>query len=134
VVTSTLVLEGEGRVGEYVGGYSDWLRQRPAPPAQAAAPEARGNDAPAPRRQASGGRAAKLSYKDQRELERLPQVIEDLEAAHMALAERLADPDFYRREASDVGAARAELARLEAELAGAYARWEALEARDAGGA
>ncbi|MCZ3114836.1 ABC transporter ATP-binding protein, partial [Acinetobacter baumannii] len=79
VVTSTLVMEGEGRVGEYVGGYSDWLRQA-APAASGASSAARESAPrePAPKPAASPRR--KLSYKDARELERLPARIEALEA------------------------------------------------------
>ncbi len=72
VVTSTLVFEGEGRLSEYVGGYSDWLRQRKAsPPAQDAQPAAR---PPAPGRAAAPvpEKPRRLSYKDQRELTLLP--------------------------------------------------------------
>jgi ABC transport system ATP-binding/permease protein len=132
VVTSCLVFEGEGQVNEYVGGYSDWLRQRgsritaarrtelaavAAPPASAA-PAATAS-ATAPKK--------KLSYKDQRELEQLPLKIEQLEAKLAELGLRMADPGFYQRPAGEVAAAGAELARLQAELDAAYARWAELD-------
>src|SRR5690606_14371345 len=82
VVTSTLVLEGDGRLGEYVGGYTDWLRQRPAPgatTATAATAAARPAPAPAPPAATTPPRR-KLSYKEARELEQLPALIERLEA------------------------------------------------------
>src|SRR5690606_9371209 len=94
--TSTLVFEGEGRVVEYVGGYSDWLRQRPA-----AEPARRDSASPAPAPAASAGevrKSGKLSYKLQRELEALPGRIEALEARLQALNETVAAPDFYRQE------------------------------------
>ena len=130
VVTSTLVLEGDGKLGEYVGGYSDWLRQRPAPslPAEktAAAP------APAPPAAAQPAPPAparrKLSYKEQRELDALPARIEQLETEVAARTDAMQDPAFYTQDAAVQQRANAELATLQAELDAAYARWEALDA------
>jgi len=132
VVTSTLVLEGGGRVGDYVGGYSDWLRQRPEP---VTAPEPSAT-AVSGARTASGPQSAtkprkpgtKLSYKDQRELEQLPQRIEALEAEQEALHARMADPAFYQGDGSAVAEAKTRLEALETELTDCYARWETLEA------
>ncbi len=123
VVTSSLVFEGEGRISEWVGGYSDWLaqRSRPRPPAASAQSSAR---APAAKPQTS---ARKLSYKDKRELESLPARIEALESELAALHARFADPDFYRGEEAGIADARTRLEAVEAELAAAYTRWEALE-------
>ena len=76
VVTSTLVLEGEGRIGEYVGGYDDWVRQRrPDSPANPAKPPVI-PEKQRPKRQSR----QTISYKEQRELQDLPGVIELLEA------------------------------------------------------
>ncbi len=123
VVTSTLVLEGGGRVGEYAGGYDDWLRQRPAeaPAAEERPPQrVRPRAAPKPR---------KRSFKERRELEALPGRIEELEAEQQALHARLADPELYRGGAgSEIAAAKARLAAVGVELAAAYERWEELEA------
>jgi ATP-binding cassette subfamily F protein uup len=126
VVTSTLVFEGEARVNEYVGGYEDWLRQRPettAAPSKTSRPEA--PPASAARAQ---HRPAKLSYKDQRELEQLPARIETLEQEQGELSAAMSDPGFYKQEAAAINASQARLAEIEAELAAAYERWEALEA------
>ncbi|WP_149193638.1 ATP-binding cassette domain-containing protein [Luteimonas suaedae] len=127
VVTSTLVMEGDGHVGDYVGGYSDWLRQRPASaadsadarPGAAARTEAPPVAAPTPRR--------KLGYRETRELEQLPATIERLEARVAELTADIADPAFYRRDAAAVTAHNAALAEAQKELEAAYARWEALE-------
>ncbi len=123
VVTASLVFEGQARVNEYVGGYSDWLRQRRVEPAADSHRTAR--PAPAPSKPAT--RPAKLSYKDQRELERLPQKIEALEAAIESLHRRMAEPDFYQLPADDISAEKARLADTESELRCAYQRWEELE-------
>ncbi|MFN7137551.1 MAG: ATP-binding cassette domain-containing protein, partial [Thermomonas sp.] len=132
VVTSTLVLEGDGRLGDYVGGYSDWLRQRPAPatPAPPAATAARPTPAPAPPPPVPAAEAParkKLSYKDQRELEQLPGRIEQLETEIGARTAAMQDPAFYRQDGAAQQQANAALARLQAELDAAYARWEALD-------
>jgi len=125
VVTSTLVLEGEGRVGEYVGGYDDWLRQRitEAPPAKVEKAPARPEKTP-PQRE----RRQTLSFKEQRELEALPQHIETLEAEQATLYQALSDPDFYRRNGTEIAGAKARLEALDQELELAYQRWEALDA------
>jgi ATP-binding cassette subfamily F protein uup len=130
VVTSTLVFEGDGKVREYVGGYEDWRRQRPEPepdkarsprPAKQVPAAVEAKPRPLPRRD-------KLGYKDQRELEALPARIEDLEAAVAGIHGRMADPAFYQGSGTEISVIRDRLGALEAELAAAYARWEALEA------
>ncbi|MEE4301830.1 MAG: ATP-binding cassette domain-containing protein [Pseudomonadales bacterium] len=125
VVTSTLVLEGEGRVGEYVGGWSDWLRQRRRPveakSSTAQAPQQpKPSAAPAPARK-------RLGYREQRELEQLPARIETLEARIEALQTQLADPALYRDAPDDVPGLKQDLEAAEAELETAFERWEALE-------
>jgi ATP-binding cassette subfamily F protein uup len=126
VVTSTLVFEGGGRVSEYVGGYSDWLRQRP--PADVGA-RASVKPPAAPRVKE---RLRRLTYKETHELEALPRRIETLETEHKELVEAMADPGLYRRGGAEVAAARERLASVEGELARAYERWEALESVAAG--
>lgn len=124
VVTSTLVCEGPGEWREYVGGYTDWLRQRPAPaaPAERAAPRKREPAAPA------AEKPRKRGFKEQRELAELPGRIEALEAEKHALYAQLASPEMYATRAADVAPARARLEALEREIAECYARWESLEA------
>jgi ATP-binding cassette subfamily F protein uup len=131
VVTSTLVLEGEGRVVDYVGGYEDWLRQRPEP--RVPKPEPR-TTSPEPRAASDGPRAVspesrKLSYREQRELDALPARIEALEAEQRALNAKIADPAFYSEGAEAIKAAVARLESIEAELSDVYTRWDALESR-----
>jgi ATP-binding cassette subfamily F protein uup len=123
VVSSTLVLEGAGRVKEYAGGYDDWLRQRPAEqPAAAKASTARPEPRPAPR-----PRPRRLTYLQQRELEALPQHIETLEAELDELHQLTADPAFYRRSPGEIISVKDRLRSLERDVAAAYRRWEELE-------
>ena len=122
VVTSTLVFEGEGRIGEYVGGYTDWLQQRPAPTVAAV------EKSPVPKPAVRVPRPRRLSGREERELAGLPAQIEALETEQGGLVARLADPGFYQREPGAVAAVRARLAAVEQELVVVYARWEELEA------
>ncbi len=128
MVGSTLVLEGEGRVGEYVGGYADWLRQKPAPVARAAAAKAaeKAPEAEAAREAAQKSKR-KLSYNETRELEELPQRIERLETRIAEIGAMMAEPSFYARESAAIVAVNDELASLQADLDLAYERWQALE-------
>ena len=122
VVTSTLVFE-HGELNSYVGGYQDWLRQRPEPKrekAVKAAKPAAVAEKPAPARK-------KLSYKDQRELEQLPARIEQLEADLDAVQTRMSDPDFYKGEPADISAAQARQSELEQQLEVAFSRWDELD-------
>ncbi len=123
VVTSTLVLEGHGRVGEYVGGYSDWLRQR-APDPHAAENPTRPIRV---KREISSQPRPRLGYKQMRELETLPQRIEALEAELARLQEQLADPASYRKEGAEIAALRAALNGVQSDLEVSYERWSELE-------
>jgi ATP-binding cassette subfamily F protein uup len=123
VVTQTLVFESGGRVQEYVGGYSDWLRQRKLPEPQSAS-------APAAAAMRTARRAAtKLSYKDERELAALPAAIEALEAEQAELAARVSEPEFWRGAAAEQARVQQRLAALPAQIEQAYARWAELEAQ-----
>ena len=122
VVTSTLVFEGGAQVNEYVGGYSDWLRQRkvaaqPAPRAPAAAPRA----APA------ASKARRLSYNEQRELAAMPEKIQGLEAEQLELQATISDPNLFKDDPARGAAALQRLQALAAEIDTAYSRWDELE-------
>jgi ABC transport system ATP-binding/permease protein len=123
VVTSTLVFEGEGRVKEYDGGYDDWLRQRTE---TIAAPAQQKPKIEKPR--AKPDQPRKLTYKEQRELESLPQLIDTLEAEQAELHRRMAEPAFYQQPGDEIAKATARVDALHAELQAAYARWEELDA------
>ncbi|MBU0653635.1 MAG: ATP-binding cassette domain-containing protein [Gammaproteobacteria bacterium] len=127
VVTRSIVFEN-GTIGEYAGGYDDWLLQRPQPVAEKPAAKP---DKPAEKPKADNKPAAvakkKLSYKDQRELEQLPARLEQLEATIAATHEFMGTAEFYQQDNSAITAKQAELEALEAELEQAFARWEELE-------
>jgi len=119
-VTSSIVFEGDGRVAEYVGGYSDWLRQRPQPTAEEK------KEKPA-REKPKKERPRRLSFKEKRELEELPGLIEALESEQEELHARLADPEVYKCAGAEVAGLQQRLKELEAELETVYERWQELE-------
>jgi ATP-binding cassette subfamily F protein uup len=118
VVTSVLAPEGGGAWKEYAGGYTDWLRQRPAA-VQEASPRAPARDKP----------RAKLSYKETRELEALPAEIEALEVEQKALEEKTSAPDYFRAGAEAMRADSLRAAQIEKTLSEKLERWQALEAK-----
>ena len=127
VVTQILAPEGDGVWREYVGGWSDYLRQRQPP----AAPLSRA-DASAPREPGGSKAKTKLTYKETRELESLPADIEALEAEQHALAAKMSAPDYYRQPPETLRADQARSAEIERLLMEKLERWEALEARKMG--
>ncbi|MEN5204552.1 ATP-binding cassette domain-containing protein [Stenotrophomonas sp. TWI700] len=130
VVTSTMVMEGDGVVGEYVGGYTDWQRHAARVAAAAAsAPVVTAKPVAATAAAAAPAEPKrKLSYKDARELEQLPLKIERLEKDVEGLTAAMNDPAFYQRSAADMAAHTQQLGKVQAELDAAYARWEELDA------
>ena len=117
VVTSTIVFEEGGRIREYVGGYSDWVRQGHRL-AETDRPDAGHEKADRERQRRENRRQTKLSYKDQRELDQLR--VELLQA-------RIAEPDYYSQDAGSVQAGLAELKETEALLESRIERWGELE-------
>jgi len=130
VVTSTLVFEGEGRVAEYVGGYNDWLRQRPEPVEQKKAEPEKKAAEPAPAAQpvVEQKKAKKLSYKLQRELDMLPGQLEEAEAELERLQEQTAAPGFYEQDHAVVSDVLAQLQQQEQQVEDLMERWVELEA------
>ena len=120
VVTSIYAFEGKGRVREYVGGYSDWQQALQAPPVSKRRPAT----APArpPRRRG-------LTYKEQRELEGLPESIEILENEQLALHAQLEDTQLFQKDPETFRAIMKRLTALDSERETAYARWDELEQR-----
>jgi ABC transport system ATP-binding/permease protein len=148
VVTQTLAAEGGGTWKEYVGGYSDWLAQRPASRSRASAageerrPGSRGErDAAAPEavgtvgvrtgaaRPGEAAKPAKLSYRESRDLEQLPARIEALEAEQREITSRMSSVEYHKQGAAQLRADAASLEAIEAELAASFERWAELDAR-----
>jgi len=128
VVTSTLVFEGNGQVAEYVGGYEDWLRQRPTPPPPKKAKKSEEPSTPSPTNTtASSTKTRKLSYKEQRELNELPQQIEQLETQLSELQAIVSDAKFYQNDKTQINQTLNQIKTLEDDLAQKYTRWETLE-------
>jgi ATP-binding cassette subfamily F protein uup len=122
VVTQTIASEGEGRWREYVGGYSDWLRQRPQVRDVAPArrdPAAVEPPAAVPKR--------KLSYKEQRELETLPGQIEKMEAEQVALTQKMCSQDYHRATPEERRLDNARAAELATLISSGLDRWEELD-------
>ena len=143
VVTQTLAAEGDGTWREYVGGYRDWLEQRPAARTVDAAA---GDGTRAPRvdkasRVATAGgtdpvpraRAGKLSYKETRELEQLPAQIEALEAEQRDLTARMSSGDYHRQGATQIKADLQRAGEIDRLLTSAYERWSELDAKSSAG-
>jgi ATP-binding cassette subfamily F protein uup len=126
VVTSTLVFEGNAQVNEYVGGYDDWLKQSKN---NIKAKNSTAKTAVAAADTGSGkvGKAKKLSYRDQRELDGLPAQIETFENEIESLQEVMAGDDFYRQEKDKIVTLQKQLEESQASLAHCYTRWEELE-------
>ena len=125
VVTSTIVFEGEGCLQEYVGGYDDWLRQRkePAEPSKSTTPKE-----PRQKKARLSQEKQKLSFKESRELNTLPQTIEVLEEEKQRLTADLSSPEFYAsRDLAKINGVNDRLHALEKELDAAYHRWNELE-------
>ena len=122
VVTSIYAFEGKGRVREYVGGYSDWQQALQAPPTAKRRPAAVPTKQP---------RRRGLTYKEQRELEELPESIETLENEQTALHAQLEDTQLFQKDPATFQAIMERLTALDSEHDAAYTRWDELEQRQA---
>jgi len=122
VVTSTIAFDPDGTVREYDGGYDDYIRQRPDfsnAPTTVQQPKPESSPVRIPKK--------KLSYKEQRELDELPQRIADLESQQVQFHEQMSDPEFFKQSADVITSVNSELEKLTGRLKTAYARWEELE-------
>ncbi|MFC3147133.1 ATP-binding cassette domain-containing protein [Piscinibacterium candidicorallinum] len=147
IVTQTIAWEGSGQWVEYAGGVTDWLTQQarrqatqaaagrsggtPAAPGAAATTSA---PAAAPAASAAPKRGVKLSFKEQRELDELPDRIAKLEAEQAALNAKLADPNYYVSAGTEAAQTAARVAAIDEDLLGLLERWEGLEAKRSGAA
>ncbi len=129
VVTNVFVLDGSGKVDEFVGGYSDWLvydNQRKSQHASKKVEQPKiVKEKITPL--STAPKKKKLSFKEQQELEKLPVLIEELEAKQVEFTAKINEPSFYKQEQSVINDALSELQTIEKELAQSYARWDELE-------
>jgi len=121
VVTSTLAFEGNALIKEYVGGYDDWLWQ--------STPQVRRSDAAVANRHSRPKQSPrpKFGYRQKRELESLPQTIEELEIEQKELFQAMGDPELYKKDKFEMITKKARLESVKNELEAVYARWEELE-------
>ena len=131
VITSLIVLDGDGAVNEYVGGYSDWEARGGSlsdARAKSRAMETKQSEDKALSKQKKiDTKKTKLTYKDQRELGNLPGKIEKLEDQQLQLEEKISVPGFYQSGHENIQRVTSELARVQAKLEVAYERWAELE-------
>ncbi len=135
IVTSTIVMEGDGQVDEYVGGYNDYLRQRAEPIKTISQKKNISKDKAVNAKIQSGSDKSsvnkpvlkKRTYNDQRELDLLPERIEILETEQQQLVNLTSENDFYQKDKHIVNQTMARLTKIEEELSEAFQRWEELE-------
>jgi len=129
VVTSTIAFEGDGQVREYIGGYDDWLHQRSTvqKPKEVRKKSIAADATTEQRSTAPPPKTKKLSYKFQRELEKLPKLIDDLEVKINITQQTMADPGFYQQDSQKVAQAGTDLKALQNQLEQCFSRWEELE-------
>ena len=131
VVTSVFVLDGSGKVDELVGGYSDWQQQKQAiakTESEIKASESKKKpDASANINAPKNPAKKKLSFKEQQELDNLPELIAQTEAKQAELSKKIGSPDFYKSDQTDIADTLAELQSINTKLEQAYQRWDELE-------
>ena len=126
VVTSVMVFEGEGVINEYVGGYSDW--QNYCEQQRLSAKAKNKIIKPSEKSSEKTTKPKKLSYKETRELEQLPGLIEALENRQVEINELINAAEFYRQEQQKIAKTLAELEQVDTDLEQAFQRWDELEA------
>ncbi|MBT3321544.1 MAG: ATP-binding cassette domain-containing protein [Anaerolineae bacterium] len=123
LVTSTLILSGDGQVRNFIGGYDDWQKEKEAEKKKETKKKSKKASSPALKKK----KKKKRSYKEERELEKIPTKIEALEAEQAKLNAILADPIFYQKKGTEVSIAVERLKIIEKELEDVYTRWDELE-------
>lgn len=126
-VTECWIFEGEGRIGQYVGGYHDARGQQAQYLAQKQQISKKAVEVAQPKAESVKRASGKLSYNLQRELEQLPQRLEELETQLQTLQEQVADPSFFGQSHDHTQQVLAQLAEAEQALETAFERWEYLE-------
>ena len=129
VVTEVLAPEGNGKWREYVGGYAEWFAQRPAEalPVKKASPSKEEEKKAKPKTQVQ--QKIKLSWRESRELEALPEKLEALEKEQSDLIARMSEGSYHTKPVDEIKADKNRLDELENEISAGYARWEELSAK-----
>jgi ATP-binding cassette subfamily F protein uup len=128
IVDSCFVFEGNAKVKEYVGGYDDWLRQKPVEAKTSVAAKTTNNkDQQLKPKTRAKAEKKKLNFNEQKELKALPRKIDKLEQAINEIQQQMAAPEFYQKSADTITEAQQALASEELELEKLFARWEELE-------
>lgn len=129
VVTEVLAPEGNGKWREYVGGYAEWFAQRPAEalPVKKASPSKEEEKKAKPKAQVQ--QKIKLSWRESRELEALPEKLEALEKEQSDLIARMSEGSYHTKPVDEIKADKSRLDALENEISAGYARWEELSAK-----
>ncbi len=136
VVTSVFVLDGSGKVEEFVGGYSDWQSQKQSTTKTEQAkktqdskrkPDLSVENPNIPKNPVK----KKLSFKEQQELSNLPELIAQLEAKQAELTQKINDADFYKNDQTVISNTLTELQTTDAQLGQVFQRWDELESQQA---
>ena len=129
VVTNVIVFVGNGEVQEFVGGYSDWLRYDQENKQQIAVAEKKQKSVEVEKKSVSTAatKKRKLSYKEQKELEALPDLIAELERSQATITEKIGNPAFYQQVSAVTAKVLDELKAVEDKLEQAFNRWNELE-------
>jgi ABC transport system ATP-binding/permease protein len=127
-VTSVFVLDGSGAVDEFVGGYTDWINHvKQTEQAKPATVVKQTVEAPKQEKPVAT-KKKKLSFKDQQELNKLPEMIDELETKQASLTQQVSSPAFYKKDPLAIAKTLDELKAIESKLEQVYARWDELEA------
>lgn len=126
VATSTIVYEASGGIQEYVGGFSQWQRQKKTLPADLGQSSASANQSQNASNATAAPRKKRLSYQQQRQLNALPEQIESLESEQTALSAQVSDGQFYQGDEDSVKTTLARLQAVSQEIESAYEQWEKL--------
>jgi ABC transport system ATP-binding/permease protein len=128
VATSTLVFEGDGKVGEYVGGYEDWIRQRIPNKTSTLSYKASSKNTKIIKQEKKKNASVKkkLGFNEQREFENLPDKIEAMENQQKILEQRINQSDFYQQDKNTISETMASAKKLQEDLQKSYERWEYL--------
>ena len=136
VVTEVLAPEGDGKWREYVGGYTEWFtqRQQENDPFAAAKTEKKAEKTEKPAKNEKPRdvipQIIKLSWREARELEALPEKLEAMEKEQASIINAMSAFDYHSKSVEDIKADKLRLEELEKSIADGWTRWEALSEKE----